>query len=106
MEELIFTGINVKAFINNALNQVKENITKGMSENELRAFDFGIDTAISQLEQFSNIDQFVVLAGNKVAEEFTLDDLLEMKDLKYDVEYDEDENGNEVQRILVYSEEL
>lgn len=77
MSELIFTGINIRAFVNEILNQTKDAITSGMNESELKAFDFGVETVISQLEQYSDKEEnLVVIAGDDPSEEFTLDELL------------------------------
>lgn len=103
MNELVFTGINIRAFINEILSQTKDTITKDMTKEELKAFDFGIETIVSQLEQYSNNDEnFVVMAGDNPLEEFSLDDLLELKDLHYEIEVDEDADGNGIERIMVY----
>lgn len=87
MSELIFTGINVRAFVNEILNQTKDAITSGMNESELKAFDFGVETVISQLEQYSDKEEnLVVIAGDNPSEEFTLDDLSDEKGFDYVVE--------------------
>lgn len=87
MSELIFTGINIRAFVNEILNQTKDAITSGMNENELKAFDFGVETVISQLEQYSDKEEnLVVIVGDNPSEEFTLDDLSDVKGFDYVVE--------------------
>lgn len=87
MEELTFTGINVRAFINEILAHTKDAITSGMNESELKAFDFGVETVISQLEQYSDKEEnIVVIAGDNPSEEFTLDDLSDVKGFDYVVE--------------------
>lgn len=87
MSELIFTGINIRAFVNEILNQTKDAITNGMNENELKAFDFGVETVVSQLEQYSDKEEnLVVIAGDNPSEEFTLDDLSDVKGFDYVVE--------------------
>lgn len=87
MSELIFTGINIRAFVNEILNQTKDAITSGMNESELKAFDFGVETVISQLEQYSDKEEnLVVIAGDNPSEEFTLDDLSDVKGFDYVVE--------------------
>ena len=87
MSELIFTGINIRAFVNEILNQTKDAITSGMNESELKAFDFGVETVISQLEQYSDREEnLVVIAGDNPSEELTLDDLSDVKGFDYVVE--------------------
>lgn len=87
MSELIFTGINIRAFVNEILNQAKDAITSGMNESELKAFDFGVETVVSQLEQYSDKEEnLVVIAGDNPSEEFTLDDLSDVKGFDYVVE--------------------
>lgn len=79
-EGLFFLGINAEKLVNNVLNQSKDKITKGMSENELKAFDFGIKTVISlfdDLNRDKDVD-FVVLTDDEIPTEH---DVKELEDI-------------------------
>lgn len=79
-EGLFFLGVNAEKFINNVLNQSKNKITKDMSENELKAFDYGIKTVLSLIDDLNNdgcVD-FVVLTNDETPTEHDVKELEEI----------------------------
>ena len=105
MEELIFTGVDVRKYVDYMLENTEPRIKKEMTDDEKKVFDYTIDFVLSLLERLSTDELVILASGDNVKfnsndvplEEFTLDDLLKLKGLKYTFETIDDKD-----RVMVY----
>lgn len=76
LRDLLFTGMDV---INETRKLLaKYTITNGMTEGELKAYEMGVENALSAAKALLELDQPVFhAAGYDVIEELDLDDLIE-----------------------------
>ena len=82
LRDLLFTGMNV---IDEARKLLASfTVTDGMTENELKAYEMGVENALRAAQTLLEQDPHIVfhLAENDFNEEFDLDDLIEIVEEK------------------------
>ena len=79
MDELFFVGVDVSQEVRKLLEYASSNITHGMNANEAKAYNLGVENAISALNAvFENYEDncFVVNINDiPIPTEFDVDDL-------------------------------
>lgn len=82
MDELFFVGMDIVKETKNIINAATSDCTRGMTDNELQAYNLGITNTLSVLNSvvYTGCENEFVLHINGVATptEFTHDDLMEM----------------------------
>ena len=83
LQDILFTGMDIP----NEAQKIMEKLTsiKGMTEDEERAYRFGVSEAFRAVRTILNLDgDHVVfhLEGHNCMEEFDLDDLIEIVEEK------------------------
>ena len=83
LQDLLFTGMNVPRAANKILNDFT-NVTKGMDDNELKAYDMGVKNALGVVKALLEQDTHIVfhLKDHDYMEEFDLDELIEIVEEK------------------------
>ena len=85
-EEMMFTACNIPKFLEEQMNKMKDAITGGMNEDNLKGYEYAVETMLSILRQSihaAEMDGEVFVHSDKIAdendiEEFDLHDLLEL----------------------------
>ena len=85
-EEMMFIACNVPKFLEEQMNKMKDALTGGMNEDNLKGFEYAVDTMLSILRQIiraAEMDDEILVHSDKIAdenelEEFDLHDLLEL----------------------------
>lgn len=85
-EEMMFIVCNVPKFLEEQMNKMKDALTGGMNEDNLKGFEYAVDTMLSILRQTihgAEMDDEILVHSDKIAdenelEEFDLHDLLEL----------------------------
>lgn len=85
-EEIMFTACNVPKFLEEQMNKMKDTLTDGMNEENLKGYDYAVETMLSILRQTihaAEMDDEIFVHSDKIAdendiEEFDLHDLLEL----------------------------
>ena len=82
LRDLLFTGMNIPNEARNILNEFE--VTNGMTETELKAYEMGVENALSIIQQLLESDEHIVfhLEGHSYIEELDLDDLIEIVEEK------------------------
>ena len=82
LKDLLFTGMNIPNEARNILNEFEA--TNGMTANELKAYEMGVENALSITKQLLEQDDHIVfhLEDHTYIEEFDLDDLIEIVEEK------------------------
>lgn len=89
-EEMMFIACNVPKFLEEQMNKIKDALTGGMNEDNLKGFEYAVDTMLSILRQTihaAEMDDEILVHSDKIAdenelEEFDLHDLLELYDCR------------------------
>ena len=79
LRDILFTGMDVSREARKILNGFT-NITKGMTDSELKAYQMGVNNALGIVKTLAEEDSHIVfhLKDNDTMEEFDLDDLIEI----------------------------
>lgn len=85
-EKMMFIACNVPKFLEEQMNKMKDALTGGMNEDNLKGFEHAVDTMLSILRQTihaAEMDDEILVHSDKIAdenelEEFDLHDLLEL----------------------------
>ena len=78
LRDLLFTGMDVVNETHKLLEQ--NNLTDGMTDNELAAYTMGVNNALSAVEALFESDEHLAfhIKGYDVIEELDLDELIEI----------------------------
>jgi hypothetical protein len=81
--DLLFTGMNITREARKILNGFT-NVTTGMNDGELRAYEMGVKNALSVVKMLCEEDEHIVfhLEGHDRMEEFDLNELIEIVEEK------------------------
>lgn len=76
LRDLLFTGMDVTNETRKFLKNFK--VTDGMTESELKAYEMGVENALSAAKTLLESDEHIVfhIEGYDVIEEFDLDELI------------------------------
>lgn len=85
-EEIMFTVCNIPKFLEEQMNKMKDTITGGMNEDNLKGYEYAVETMLGIIRQTIHaveIDGEILVHSDKIAdendiEEFDLHDLLEL----------------------------
>ena len=82
LRDLLFTGMDVTNEARKFLRNFE--LTNGMTESELKAYEMGIENALSAAKTLLESDEHIVfhIKGYEVIEEFDLDELIEIIEKK------------------------
>lgn len=82
LRDLLFTGMNVVHETRELLENVEA--TNGMTDGELKAYEMGVENALSAVKTLLEQDEHIVfhLEDHYYIEEFDLDDLIEIVEEK------------------------
>ena len=82
LRDLLFTGMDVVNESQKLL--IQNNLTEGMTEDELAAYTMGVNNALSAVEALFESDEHLVfhVKGYNVIEEFDIDELIEIVEEK------------------------
>jgi hypothetical protein len=81
LRDLLFTGMDIPNETRKVL--AKFTVTDGMTENELKAYEMGVENTLRATRALLEIDQLVFhVSGYDVIEEFDLDELIEIVEEK------------------------
>lgn len=87
LRDILLTGMDIPNETRKLLSRFT--VTDGMTEDELQAYEMGVENTIRAMQALINIDQIVFhLEGNDCIEEFDLDDLIEVVEEKEEYQYD------------------
>ena len=80
MNELLFNGMDIPNEIQKILDEKAENICKGMTESERKAYDFGVSTVLDLMRQFLEMDEVMAfhIPGYHHIEEMEIAELTEI----------------------------
>lgn len=82
LRDLLFTGMDVPNETRKILSQFT--ITDGMNENELKAYEMGVENTLRAARVLLNLDQLVFhLEGHDCIEEFNLREIIKIIEEKY-----------------------
>lgn len=91
VDELLFVGINIEKSTRKILNEkMKELGINNMSEEERKAFDYGVNLVyeliglVTSLEEY---EDFVVLTNDEEGTEYSLEELVNMAEEQYDLDW-------------------
>ena len=85
-EEMMFTACNVPKLLEEQMNKMKDTITSDMNEDNLKGYEYAVETMLSILRQTihaAEMDDEIFVHSDKIAdknelEEFDLHGLLEL----------------------------
>lgn len=85
-DEMMFTACNIPKFLEEQMNKMKDTLTGGMNEANLKGYEYAVETMLSILRQTihaAEMDSEIFVHSDKIAdendiEEFDLHDLLEL----------------------------
>ena len=83
LRDIFFTGMDVPRQAKQILNGFT-NVTVGMDDGELRAYEIGVRNALNVVKMLLKDDEHIVfhIQGYDVIEEFDLDELIEIVEEK------------------------
>ena len=70
-EEMMFTACNIPKFLEEQMNKMKDTLTGGMNEDNLKGFEYAVDTMLSILRQIiraAEMDDEILVHSDKIAE--------------------------------------
>ena len=88
-EELMFVGVDIVSFVKGILDTHKEQITAGMSNENLKGYEFGINTVFDQINQL--ISENVEFVEDDGAEESTEEAVAETQSEESEAPAEEEE---------------
>ena len=79
MDELLFNAMDVPNEVRKILDEKAEDICKGMTESERKAYDFGVSTVLGLTRCLLELDEDIVvhIPGLGGMEEMTIEELEE-----------------------------
>lgn len=81
LRDILLTGMDIPNETRKLLSEF--DVTDGMTESELKAYEMGVENTIRAMQALLDIDQIVFhLEDNDCIEEFDLDDLIEIVEEK------------------------
>lgn len=81
LRDVLLTGMDIPNETRKLLSRFT--VTDGMTKDELKAYEMGVENTIRAMHALINIDQIVFhLEGHDCIEEFDLDDLIEIVEEK------------------------
>lgn len=82
-QDVLLTGMDIPNETRKLLSRFTDTVTNGMTDNELKAYELGVENTIRAMQAVINIDQVVFhIEGHDRMEEFDLDDLIEIVEEK------------------------
>lgn len=61
MNELLFNGMDIPNEVQKILDEKADNICKGMTESERKAYDFGVSTVLDFMRQLLEMDEDIAV---------------------------------------------
>lgn len=82
MNELLFNGMDIPNEVQKILDEKSENICKGMTESERKAYDFGVSTVLDLMRQLLEMDEDIAvhIPGFDHIEEMDIAELKEIRE--------------------------
>jgi len=82
--DFTMTSMDIARELQKILDKFKGNITNGMSENEKKAYDLGVENSVEGLKQILESESFIFDLDTEIPKEYDLGTIIQvMKDTEW-----------------------
>lgn len=76
MDEVMFTVCNIPKFLEEQMDKLKDTLTDGMNEENLKGYDYAVEMMLNILRQTAaEMDDEILVHSDKIDDEYDIEEL-------------------------------